>query len=341
MRLYLGVQVQALFKSDSCGVSFKLPEALRAARQLSQTYTVLSSKHSRLSCPACLPTAASQLLSTHKSQGQMHAMHSSCGCLRAANMHAQLSQRTGRYHGMCPPQAAKQQQQQPAEPVAANYRELMQHYSSMVQSPTKQQPRQASSPGSGSSSSSSKGSSKGVPRLKPTKQTATPGSSGGRNPSAAQKGRPARPAAAGQQAGSTAIKPKQQGGPSSSGRGSSSSSSSRSQGFDSKPNSSSKGVQAPAVIPAAWSLPSNGRGFGSKPAAAPAPVQLGPDVVKVFRFGVDAAAVSKAIEGCGWQGRVAVVDTLQQADLILAVKNTQGGKHRNLAQVRARVRVVL
>jgi hypothetical protein len=56
--------------------------------------------------------------------------------------------------------------------------------------------------------------------------------------------------------------------------------------------------------------------------------------VKVFRFGVEAAAVQRAVNACGWQERVLQVDAIGQADLLIAVKDTAGGKHQNLTQVR-------
>jgi hypothetical protein len=55
--------------------------------------------------------------------------------------------------------------------------------------------------------------------------------------------------------------------------------------------------------------------------------------VKVFRFGVEAAAVQRAVNACGWQERVLQVDAIGQADLLIAVKDTAGGKHQNLTQV--------
>lgn len=81
-------------------------------------------------------------------------------------------------------------------------------------------------------------------------------------------------------------------------------------------------------------MPSNGRGFGA-PRAAAAPPRSAPSggkLVRIFRFGVNAAAVNRAVESCGWQGRVELVDSIKTASLILAVKNTSGGKHQNLAQ---------
>jgi hypothetical protein len=60
--------------------------------------------------------------------------------------------------------------------------------------------------------------------------------------------------------------------------------------------------------------------------------------VKVFRFGVEAAAVQRAVDACGWQERVLQVDTIGQADLLIAVKDTAGGKHQNLTQVRHKLR---
>jgi hypothetical protein len=95
-------------------------------------------------------------------------------------------------------------------------------------------------------------------------------------------------------------------------------------------------------------MPSNGKGFGSPvpspAAAAAAPAASGAaaadrksagggKVLKVFRFGVESAAVSKAIEACGWQGRLDQVESIKGADLILAAKCSSTGKHRNLAQV--------
>jgi hypothetical protein len=59
--------------------------------------------------------------------------------------------------------------------------------------------------------------------------------------------------------------------------------------------------------------------------------------VRVFRFGVEAAAVSQVIEACGWQARVALTDSIKDADIMLAAKCSPSGKHRNLAQVRAGV----
>jgi hypothetical protein len=56
-------------------------------------------------------------------------------------------------------------------------------------------------------------------------------------------------------------------------------------------------------------------------------------VLKVFRFGVESTAVSKAIEACGWQGMLDQVESIKAADLILAAKCSSTGKHRNLAQV--------
>jgi hypothetical protein len=85
-------------------------------------------------------------------------------------------------------------------------------------------------------------------------------------------------------------------------------------------------------------MPSNGKGFGTPAASATAAVYKtktagGQNIVRIFRFGVEAAAVTKAVEACGWQARVALVESIQEADLILAAKCSSGGKHRNLAQV--------
>lgn len=55
-------------------------------------------------------------------------------------------------------------------------------------------------------------------------------------------------------------------------------------------------------------------------------------MLRIFRFGVEAAAVTKAVEACGWQARVTLVESIKQADLILAAKCSSSGKHRNLAQ---------
>lgn len=56
-------------------------------------------------------------------------------------------------------------------------------------------------------------------------------------------------------------------------------------------------------------------------------------MLRIFRFGVESAAVSKAVEACGWQARVTLVESIKEADLILAAKCSSTGKHRNLAQV--------
>jgi hypothetical protein len=92
-------------------------------------------------------------------------------------------------------------------------------------------------------------------------------------------------------------------------------------------------------------MPSNGKGFGSPaPSAAAAAAATGTSktpgspagskkMLRIFRFGVEAAAVTKAVEACGWQARVTLVESIKEADLILAAKCSSSGKHRNLAQV--------
>lgn len=55
--------------------------------------------------------------------------------------------------------------------------------------------------------------------------------------------------------------------------------------------------------------------------------------IKMFRFGVEAAAIQKAIQQNGWEDRVEQVEQLNQADVLVAVKCTPGGRHQNLQQV--------
>jgi hypothetical protein len=91
-------------------------------------------------------------------------------------------------------------------------------------------------------------------------------------------------------------------------------------------------------------MPSTGKGFGTPApaaAAAAAPAQAASSSssgrhkrVRVFRYGVEAVALTRALEAAGWHSRVQLVESLKEADLVLAVKNTAGGRHRNLAQVR-------
>lgn len=57
-------------------------------------------------------------------------------------------------------------------------------------------------------------------------------------------------------------------------------------------------------------------------------------LLRIFRFGVESAAVNRAVEACGWQARITLVESIKEADLILAAKCSSTGKHRNLAQVR-------
>ncbi len=56
-------------------------------------------------------------------------------------------------------------------------------------------------------------------------------------------------------------------------------------------------------------------------------------VLRLFRYSVEQSKIDQAIRDNGWQGRVVQVDSIQEADAIIAVKLTAGGKHQNLSQV--------
>ncbi|KAF6253139.1 hypothetical protein COO60DRAFT_464932 [Scenedesmus sp. NREL 46B-D3] len=143
------------------------------------------------------------------------------------------------------------------------------------------------------------------------------------------------------------------------GKNTSSSSSSSSSTKDSSKNPVKAAAAAkPPPPPSSSLLPSSGKGFGSlasssttraaaaaarQPSSTPSssssssstPSTSGRSskrVVKVFRFGVEAAAVQRAVNACGWQERVLQVDAISQADLLIAVKDTAGGRHQNLTQ---------
>eukprot|EP00879_Flechtneria_rotunda_P015480 GHRR01016189.1.p1 GENE.GHRR01016189.1~~GHRR01016189.1.p1 ORF type:complete len:228 (+),score=117.28 GHRR01016189.1:43-684(+) len=58
----------------------------------------------------------------------------------------------------------------------------------------------------------------------------------------------------------------------------------------------------------------------------------GKQLLKLCRYAVEATAVQKALDACGWSHLVKQVEGIGQADVMVAVKNTPGGKHQNLTQ---------
>lgn len=75
----------------------------------------------------------------------------------------------------------------------------------------------------------------------------------------------------------------------------------------------------------------NFKGFGAPP-AVPAAVPSS-NALKLFRFAVEQCKVQAAVDANGWHTRVVMVDRIQDADAIIAVKLTNGGAHINLSQV--------
>lgn len=108
------------------------------------------------------------------------------------------------------------------------------------------------------------------------------------------------------------------------------------------PSTSGRGFAAAAPAPAG-ALPPGFKGFGAPPASAvkaAAVAATNPHALKVFRHAVDEDRVQQAIHANGWGERVVLVEQLQDADAIVTVKLTRGGKHISHDQVRCFVCIV-
>ena len=278
--------------------------------------------------------------STPPTHNKMHGQHVRSGMLCATTGHIHmpaptLRPCTGRRASTTAQASQQQQQQQQPQPVRS-FGEMMQQYKSIA-------PAAPSSPTKSNQGSTASKDTKGAPRLKPSRQASAPpdSSSGKRKPAAAASrdgrgaagaaaaGRPGGPGAKskGTAASSRIVVNRGSDTPSSTKRSSDTSSSSTKRSSD-----TSSSAKLPPVINSGWRLPSNGKGFGSIP-SQPTQAPGGPNLVQVFRFGVEAAAVCQVIEACGWQTRVALTDSIKDADIMLAAKCSPSGKHRNLAQV--------
>lgn len=279
------------------------------------------------------------------SSSSMHCRPQSCGS-NVKHLPLQVS-----YHSrfLVVPHAAGQQQQNP-QPVS-NYKDMMQQYRSLVPA----QPAEQQNARRGASTNFKSKPTKVTPRSKPTQHSgASPvdlrETTAAAAAAAARTVKSAKTKTGGSSAASSAQVSRRSNAQlpdegsqlsSSQKRGDNSSSNSNKASFQHKDGAGSR--NKPPAIPSAWRLSSNGKGFGGEaasttgaPSAAETSGRGSPHsrVVKVFRFGLTAAAVSKAIEACNWQGRVVSVDNIKQADLLLAIKCTPGGEHLKLGQVR-------